>query len=196
MVKKGGGPRKPPKFTHWGRLWKLSLMSGLHPHPHSFSPRWFLPGGISFRSRGSPFPDSLAFLMAIKSPLIMRVLPRVSGARALCLLASGVGSFWRQQGRPSAVCPLPHALQLAALSCPLPVGRTGELRDPHARRHWPLGITPRSGGSGLRTEVTTRWRCPPCKPPLAGTGRQRHQLASVQSQPLPGCSSIRPTFAG
>lgn len=180
MVKKGGGPRKPPKFTHWGRLWTLSLMSGLHPHPHSFSPRWFLPGGISFGSRGSPFPDSLAFLMVIKSALITRVLPRVSGARVLCLLASGAGSFWRQQGRPSAVCPLPHALQSAALSCPLPVGRTGELRDPHARRDWPLGITPQKWGLRVQDrsdhqmamssmQTTSSWAWPAATPARFGS---------------------------
>lgn len=70
-------------------------MPSLHPHPTSFSPGWFRSRTISFGSRDSPVPDSPAFLTGTKSPVLLRTLPKASGARALCHPVSGVGSFWR-----------------------------------------------------------------------------------------------------
>lgn len=109
-----------------------ACLPSLHPHPSPFSPGWFHSRTISFGSRGSPVPDIPAFLTGTKSPVLLRTLPKASEVRALCPLVSGVGSFWRQRGRPSAVCPLPRALQSRALSCPSPVGEKGGLRQPHA----------------------------------------------------------------
>lgn len=111
--------------------------------------------------RDSSFLDSLAFLPATKSPVFPRTLPKASVVRAQCPRVGGVGSFWRQPGRPSAVCPLPRARQSRALSCPSPVGEKGGPREPHANPNRKSLARPRRAGSGLSTEVAAGWRCSP-----------------------------------
>lgn len=139
MVDRGRPSRSLPKSPVWTRVQAVQVQPPSTPHAFLLRVLPF------FGSRGSPFPESPARLMAT-SPALLGTLPKASGARALCPLVSRVGSFWRLRGRPSAVCPLPHALQSRALSCPSPAGEKGGLGQ-----RFPGGL------ARLRTEVTTRW---------------------------------------